>query len=146
MFRESDVAKGRWWTPLTSAFVHRDDDHLARNLLALLSLAPAVVNEHGGAALYLVFLGGGASYMTLGCGAALRRRQQRNRFASKVPRVADMAEGVGLRGEHIVPTLDRALARLAEGAADTAQQWSRYAGASIGTASLLGLRAMEAPA
>jgi len=128
VFRESDLASGRWWTALTSAFVHYDDAHLFENMASLASFAPAVVAEHGAGAFLFAFLGGSAASCL---GMDVRRQQLRALFGARRP-------ATGLR------SLDRALARLAEGAADTAQQWSRYAGASVGVCAVLALHACSA--
>jgi membrane associated rhomboid family serine protease len=128
VFRESDLASGRWWTALTSAFVHYDDTHLFENMASLASFAPAVVAEHGAGAFLFTFLGGSAASCL---GTDVRRQQLRALFSARRPMTG-------------LSSLDSALARLAEGAADTAQQWSRYAGASVGVCAVLGLHACSA--
>lgn len=42
-----NVARGRWWTPLTSAVSHRDLLHLALNMIATLALGPTALNALG---------------------------------------------------------------------------------------------------
>lgn len=53
------LAEGRWWTPLTSMFMHAGLAHLIFNLMALASLGPPVCLRFGrdrtGALLYLGF-------------------------------------------------------------------------------------------
>lgn len=56
-FSEENVAAGRWWTQFSYAFVHKSDEHLVRNIFALVPFAHAVHTEFG--ALWLpIFMGG----------------------------------------------------------------------------------------
>lgn len=59
------LAEGRWWSPLTSMFMHAGIAHLLFNLMALASLGPPVCLRFG------LDLRGGATYLAfyLLCGA-----------------------------------------------------------------------------
>ncbi len=57
-FSLQSLLEGKWWTPLTSVFLHADSIHLALNLLALFFFGRAVEQELGWKKFLVVFWGG----------------------------------------------------------------------------------------
>lgn len=63
--------RNQWWTVVTHMFVHRNPDHLIKNVISMIPAGLAVSTNYGILATYFVFFGGGMF-------AALQSRDYQN--------------------------------------------------------------------
>lgn len=129
-FSEENVAQGRWWTRLTYAFVHRDEDHLGRNCLALVPFAHAVHSAFG--ALWLPIFAGG---VLAGAHNVAGKRYQAARRLSEPYAVRLWAPSLL---EPAADAVDRVTRQVASWIAPSVARTTAFVGASAGVWALQG--------
>jgi len=130
-FSEGNWRAGRWWVPMSYAFVHLDEEHRMGNVIALLPHASRVHGAFGG--LWVpIFLGGAAT-------GAL------DRWGKQFQATRKLSGAVAVKGlvpeplEGAAHAVDRLTRRVAGWIAPTITRSTVYVGASAGVWALLGV-------
>lgn len=134
LLTEASIRKGRWWTLVSSMFVHMDTQHLMSNLEGLIVSGISVHRDLGCLGLYGVFF---ASGVTAGLNSRGRLRQAEAQLASSLgaapEHIAGLAVPEGAR--NFWDSVRHGTARLA---APVVTEATQSLGASAGVCGLMG--------
>jgi len=134
LLTEAGIRKGKWWTLVSSMFVHMDMQHLLSNLEGLVVAGISVHRDLGCIGLYGVFFGSGVA---AGLNSRGRLRQAEKQLASSLgpapEHIAGLAVPEGARS--LWDSMRHGTARLA---APVVAENTQSLGASAGVCGLMG--------
>lgn len=124
---EASLREGRWWTLLSSMFLHQDEAHLTGNVASLLASGPDVHRHVGSAGLYVVFFMTGA---IAGANRWGRLRQLEAQLVGSCPRVPPSISA--WMPERLRSAVDAGIAKVAKSSAPLLAEYAADIGAYIG--------------